>query len=131
MGLFKIICWALIFLTRLRFPPGSSIAIIWKIEHLLFSSRIVRTDLFSFIKSFKVILTKRFVLIKLNRNFNHKYDDKQFKYKLYKLLIWGRIVRVFLFLYFFCFIIIIIIIITSWLNQIYNDALITKKREKL
>ena len=30
MGLFKIICWALIFLTRLRFPPGSSIATILK-----------------------------------------------------------------------------------------------------
>ena len=28
MGLFKIICWALIFLTRLPFPPGSSI-VLW------------------------------------------------------------------------------------------------------
>ena len=30
MGLFKIICWALIFLKGLRFPPGSSIATILK-----------------------------------------------------------------------------------------------------
>ena len=30
MGLLKIICWALIFLTRLHFPPGSSIASILK-----------------------------------------------------------------------------------------------------
>ena len=30
MGLFKIICWVLILLTRLRFPPGSSIATILK-----------------------------------------------------------------------------------------------------
>ena len=26
MGFFKIICWAIIFITRLRFPPGISIA---------------------------------------------------------------------------------------------------------
>ena len=26
MGLFKTLCWTLIFLTRLRFPPGPSIA---------------------------------------------------------------------------------------------------------
>ena len=49
-------------------------------EHPLFSSRIVRTDLLPFTKPFKVILTKRFVLIKLIRNFKHKYDDKQVKY---------------------------------------------------
>ena len=71
-------------------------------EHPLFSSRIVRTDLISFIKPFKIILTKRFVLIKFNRNFNHKYDDQQFKYKLARLVIWGRIVQVFC-SFFFCF----------------------------
>ena len=38
-------------------------------------------DLLSFIKPLKVILTKRFVLIKQNRNFKRKYDDEQFKYK--------------------------------------------------
>ena len=42
---------------------------------------IVEMDLL-FIKSLKVILTKRFVLIKLNQNFKRKYDDKQFKYKI-------------------------------------------------
>ena len=26
MALFKLVCWAIIFLTKLRFPPGSSIA---------------------------------------------------------------------------------------------------------
>ena len=39
-------------------------------------------DLLQIIRPFKVILTKRFVLRKLNENFNHKYDDKHFKYKL-------------------------------------------------
>ena len=39
-------------------------------------------DLSSFIKPLKVILTKRFVLIKQNRNFKRNYDDKQFKYKI-------------------------------------------------
>ena len=48
-------------------------------DHPLFSSRIVRMDLLSFIKQLKVILTKRFVLIKQNRNFKLKYDYKQFK----------------------------------------------------
>ena len=38
-------------------------------------------DLLSFIKPLKIIITKRFVLIKKNRNFKRKYDDKQFKYK--------------------------------------------------
>ena len=38
-------------------------------------------DLLSFIKPLKVILTKRFVLIKQNRNFKRKYD-KQFKCKI-------------------------------------------------
>ena len=47
----------------------------------------VELDLLPFIKPFKVILTKRFVLIKLNRNLKHEYDDKQFKYKLCRLLI--------------------------------------------
>ena len=35
-----------------------------------------------FVKPLKVILTKRFVLIKQNRNFKRKYDDEQFKYKI-------------------------------------------------
>ena len=35
----------------------------------------------SFVKPSKVILTKRFVLIKQNRNFKRKYDDEQFKFK--------------------------------------------------
>ena len=39
-------------------------------------------DLLSFIKPLKVIYTKRFVLIKQNRNFKLKYDDKQFKCKI-------------------------------------------------
>ena len=38
--------------------------------------------LLSFIKPFKVILTKRFVLIKQNQNSIRKYDYKQFKYKI-------------------------------------------------
>ena len=33
-------------------------------------------------KPLKVILTKRFVLIKQNRNFKRKNEDKQFKYKI-------------------------------------------------
>ena len=36
----------------------------------------------SFIKPLKVILTKRFPLIKQNRNFKRKYDDNQFEYKI-------------------------------------------------
>ena len=28
MALFKLVCWAIIFLTKLRFPPGCSIATI-------------------------------------------------------------------------------------------------------
>ena len=51
-------------------------------EHPLFSSRIGRMDFLLFIKPLKVIITKRFVLIKQNRNFKLKYDDKQFKYKI-------------------------------------------------
>ena len=39
-------------------------------------------DLISFIKPLKIILTKRFVLIKQNRNFKREYDDKQIKYKI-------------------------------------------------
>ena len=39
-------------------------------------------DLISFIKLLKVILTERFVLIKQNRNFKRKYNDKQFKCKI-------------------------------------------------
>ena len=35
----------------------------------------------SFINTLKIILTKRFVLIKQNRNFKPRYDDKQFKCK--------------------------------------------------
>ena len=38
MGLFKTLSWALIFLTRLRFPPGSSIARIWSLTFTLFLS---------------------------------------------------------------------------------------------
>ena len=34
-----------------------------------------------FVKPLKVILTKRFVLIKQSQNFKRKYDDEQFKYK--------------------------------------------------
>ena len=49
--------------------------------HPLISSRIVRMDLL-FIKPLKVILTKPFVLIKQNRNFKCKYDNKQFKRKI-------------------------------------------------
>ena len=61
-------------------------------------------NLLPFIKPFKVILTKRFDFIKLNRNFNDKYD--KYKYKLFRLLIWGRIVCTFfvvvlLFCYYF------------------------------
>ena len=33
MALFKAVVWALIFLTKLRFPPGVSIAIVILIEH--------------------------------------------------------------------------------------------------
>ncbi len=29
MALLKVICWALIFIIRIRFPPGKSLAIIW------------------------------------------------------------------------------------------------------
>ena len=36
----------------------------------------------SFVKPLKVILTKRFVLIKQDRNFKRKYDDEQYKYKI-------------------------------------------------
>ena len=43
-------------------------------------------DLLSFIKPLKVMLTKHFVLIKQNRNFKRKYDDKQFKYKIISIL---------------------------------------------
>ena len=39
-------------------------------------------DLLSFIKPLEAILSKSFVLIKKNRNFKRKYDDKQFKYKI-------------------------------------------------
>ena len=39
-------------------------------------------DLLSFVKPSKVILTNRFVLIKQNRNFKGKYDDKQLKYNI-------------------------------------------------
>ena len=31
MALFKTVVWALIFLTKLRFPPGVSIAIVLKV----------------------------------------------------------------------------------------------------
>ena len=34
-----------------------------------------------FVKPLKVILTKRFVIIKQSQNFKRKYDDEQFKYK--------------------------------------------------
>ena len=34
MALLRILCWTLIFLTRLRFPPGKSIAIKLKIIEL-------------------------------------------------------------------------------------------------
>ena len=30
MALLKVICWAIIFITRLRFPPGKSLATILK-----------------------------------------------------------------------------------------------------
>ena len=33
MALFKAVVWALIFLTKLRFPPGVSIAIVLKHRH--------------------------------------------------------------------------------------------------
>ena len=29
MALLKVICWALIFIIRIRFPPGKSLATIW------------------------------------------------------------------------------------------------------
>ena len=35
MALFKAVVWALIFLTKLRFPPGVSIAIVLKESNLL------------------------------------------------------------------------------------------------
>ena len=38
--------------------------------------------LLPFIKLLKVSPTQRFVLIKENLNFKHKYDDKQFKCKI-------------------------------------------------
>ena len=34
-----------------------------------------------FVKLLKVILTKRFILIKQSQNFKCKYDDEEFKYK--------------------------------------------------
>ena len=45
-------------------------------------------DLLSSVKPFQVILTKRFVLMKQNRNFKRKYDDKQFNYKQMSSLGW-------------------------------------------
>ena len=33
MALFKAVVWALIFLTKLRFPPGVSIAIVLSVQH--------------------------------------------------------------------------------------------------
>ena len=39
-------------------------------------------DLLAFVQPLKVILTERFVLIKQNWNFEHRYDNKQFKYKI-------------------------------------------------
>ena len=35
MALFKAVVWALIFLTKLRFPPGVSIAIVMKTTYSL------------------------------------------------------------------------------------------------
>ena len=39
-------------------------------------------DLLAVVKLLKVILTERFVLIKQNRNFNRKHDEKLFEYNL-------------------------------------------------
>ena len=36
MYAFKIACWALIFIFRLRFPPGVSIATILKVVHTIY-----------------------------------------------------------------------------------------------
>ena len=53
MALFKAVVWALIFLTKLRFPPGVSIAIVLKefSRHFMYkkgrvnsNSRIISTD---------------------------------------------------------------------------------------
>ena len=35
MALLKVICWAIIFITRLRFPPGKSLATILKLFNIL------------------------------------------------------------------------------------------------
>ena len=35
MALFKAVVWALIFLTKLRFPPGVSIAIVLEVKSVL------------------------------------------------------------------------------------------------
>ena len=35
MALLKVICWAIIFITRLRFPPGKSLATILNIMHYI------------------------------------------------------------------------------------------------
>ena len=65
-------------------------------EHPLFGSRIVKMDPLSFIKSLEVIFTHRFVLVKQNRNFKRKYDNKQFKYKIISSLgckyLWPNVV---------------------------------------
>ena len=39
-------------------------------------------DLLAFVKPLRVILNESFVLIKQNWNFERKYNDKQFKYKI-------------------------------------------------
>ena len=72
--------WNIWLENNLKYLKIATIQSIDKNIHRL-AVEIVEMDLL-FIKSLKVILTKRFVLIKLNQNFKRKYDDKQFKYKI-------------------------------------------------
>ena len=68
-------------------------------EHPLFSSRIVRMDLLSFIKPLKVILIKRFVLIKQNPNFKRKYDDCSLNIKYFPIWVVNMCGQMLCFLY--------------------------------
>ena len=49
-------------------------------EYSFFSSSIVGI-IPLFVKALKIILSKRFVIIKQSQTFKRKYDDEQFKWK--------------------------------------------------
>ena len=62
MALLKVICWAIIFITRLRFPPGKSLATIKNKE--------IRNTINIYLKG---CIRKRIFFKKKRRNENQQY----------------------------------------------------------